>query len=191
MASIYVANLPFKATAADLHELFQTYGEIEACRIVHNGHYSQGFGFVDFVDEEACTKCLGVDVPIMLNGRRLRVERSKAKEEPEDTIFVRGIGVSVTKEDLQEHFSAFGVVDVKITAHYEDQQRRGFGFVKVSSKQNRDDAVKALNGSELCGRRILVDVSQTKFEGPGKRQFRNHWINTRTTDPEAFRLYKK
>ena len=37
---------------------------------------------------------------------------------------------------------------------------KGFAFVFINEKDKGDDVVKALNGKELNGRRIKVDISQ-------------------------------
>ena len=42
---------------------------------------------------------------------------------------------------------------------------KGFAFVTVKEKDKGDEIIKALNGTEVLGRKIRVDVSQKKAGG--------------------------
>lgn len=58
--NIYVANIPFKSTDADLKELFQEHGEVSSAKIVIDKltNRSRGFGFVDMPDDTSARKAI-------------------------------------------------------------------------------------------------------------------------------------
>lgn len=53
--NIYVANIPFKATEAELKGLFEEYGEVSSAKIIMDKftQRSRGFGFVEMSDDAA------------------------------------------------------------------------------------------------------------------------------------------
>ncbi len=55
--NIYVGNLPFTTTAADLERLFGEYGEVTSAAVITDRETgrSRGFGFVEMPDSVAST----------------------------------------------------------------------------------------------------------------------------------------
>lgn len=53
--NIYVANIPFKATEAELKGLFEEYGEVSSAKVILDKftQRSRGFGFVEMSDDTA------------------------------------------------------------------------------------------------------------------------------------------
>ncbi|HEU5289890.1 MAG TPA: RNA-binding protein [Cyclobacteriaceae bacterium] len=53
--NIYIANIPFKASDAELKELFEQHGEVKSAKIVMDKmtNRSRGFGFVEMTDMTA------------------------------------------------------------------------------------------------------------------------------------------
>ena len=47
---------------------------------------------------------------------------------------------------------------------------RGFGFVTMSSAEEAQKAIAALNGSQLGGRALTVNVAKPREERPGRRR---------------------
>jgi RNA recognition motif-containing protein len=61
---------------------------------------------------------------------------------------------------LREAFGAFGeVADAVVMVDRGTGQSRGFGFVAMRNRKEASAAVEALDGSELNGRRIGVNVA--------------------------------
>ncbi len=68
MTSIFVGNLPFSATEADLRRAFERYGRVNSVRIMTDtaSGRSRGFGFVDMPSlddaDEAATRMNGASI---------------------------------------------------------------------------------------------------------------------------------
>src|SRR3954464_6826297 len=86
-------------------------------------------------------------------------------------LFVGNLSFDTTENDLQDAFAAHGsVVQVDIPQDRMTNKPRGFGFVTMSSKQEADAAVTALNGTELHGRALTVNEARPREErGGGNR----------------------
>ena len=78
-------------------------------------------------------------------------------------LFVGSLPWSVKDNTLQEIFEAHGtVVSAKIITDRETGRSRGFGFVEMENSSDADNAIKALNNSELDGRNIVVNEAKPR-----------------------------
>ena len=83
-------------------------------------------------------------------------------------LFVGNLSFDTTENDLQDAFAAHGtVLQVDIPQDRMTSKPRGFGFVTMSSKQEADAAVNALNGSDLHGRALTVNEARPREERSG------------------------
>jgi RNA recognition motif-containing protein len=83
-------------------------------------------------------------------------------------LFVGSLSWGVNDESLRDAFSAHGEISEAVVISDRDTGRsRGFGFVTFEDDDAADKAVAALNGTELDGRTIRVDVAQAKERGHG------------------------
>ena len=83
----------------------------------------------------------------------------------QNQLFVGNLAFSTTKEELEAAFSAFGtVVEVKIPVDRDTGRVRGFAFVTFDTQQAAEKAL-ALDGTDLNGRSIRVNVAQEKKSG--------------------------
>lgn len=81
----------------------------------------------------------------------------------EKKLYVGSLAYSVTDEQLREAFAAHGTVESAkvITDKYTDDSR-GFGFVEMSTQEEAEKAIAALNGAELGGRNLVVNVARPR-----------------------------
>jgi RNA recognition motif-containing protein len=91
-------------------------------------------------------------------------------------IYVGGLSYSVTDEQLQELFAAHGTVEsAKVIMDKYTDSSRGFGFVEMSTQQEAEQAIAALNGTEHEGRVLTVNVARPRTERPPRGGGRNRW----------------
>jgi RNA recognition motif-containing protein len=92
-------------------------------------------------------------------------------------LYVGGLPYAVTDDQLHELFAAHGTVESArvITDRYTDRSR-GFGFVEMSTAQEAEAAIAALDGTELQGRTLVVNVAKPREDRPrGAGGQRNRW----------------
>jgi RNA recognition motif-containing protein len=78
-------------------------------------------------------------------------------------LYVGNLPWSTTETQLKELFSQYGeVTSAKIIEDRETGRSRGFGFVEM--EQGSEGAIEALNGVDLSGRNIKVNVAKPKRE---------------------------
>ena len=83
-------------------------------------------------------------------------------------LFVGSLSWDTNDDGLNAAFSPFGEITEAIVISDRDSGRsRGFGFVTFNDDEAADKAVAALNGTELDGRTIRVDVAQAKERNRG------------------------
>jgi len=78
-------------------------------------------------------------------------------------IFVSGLPFSLTREELESAFQAFGnVTSARIIKDRDTGRSRGFGFVEMDSDDAAHSAISTLDQSELKGRRINVKIAEER-----------------------------
>jgi cold-inducible RNA-binding protein len=83
-------------------------------------------------------------------------------------LFVGNLSFNVTENDLQDAFAAHGtVVETNLMMDRATGRPRGFGFVTMSTPEEAQKAIDALNGKELAGRALTVNVARPREERPG------------------------
>ncbi|MDF2628507.1 MAG: glycine-rich RNA-binding protein [Symbiobacteriaceae bacterium] len=80
VVSIFVGNLPWSTTDADLQELFSAHGEVKRAKIVvdRETNRSRGFGFVDMEEADA-QKAIEAWNEQQYNGRPLTVNLAQSR----------------------------------------------------------------------------------------------------------------
>ncbi len=81
--NIFVGNMSFKTTEAELREAFERYGEVSSARIImdRESNRPRGFGFVEMPnDDEARAAIQGLE-GALVGGRNLRVNEARPREE--------------------------------------------------------------------------------------------------------------
>lgn len=79
--NIYVGNLSFDSSDADLKGLFATYGEVLSAKVISDQFTgrSRGFGFVEMSEREEGLKAIQALDSKDFGGRNLKVNEAKPK----------------------------------------------------------------------------------------------------------------
>lgn len=76
-------------------------------------------------------------------------------------LFVGSLPFSLTNEELQKLFEAYGEVNSAVVIKDKQTRRsKGYGFVEMTSDESAVSAMEALNGSEVKGRNIVVNEAK-------------------------------
>ena len=83
-------------------------------------------------------------------------------------LFVGNLSFNTTENDLQDAFAAHGtVLETNLMMDKMSGRPRGFAFVTMSSPEEAQKAIEALNGASLDGRALTVNVARPREERPG------------------------
>src|SRR5215510_10065195 len=83
-------------------------------------------------------------------------------------LFVGGLSFNTTENDLQDAFAAHGTVtEANLMMDRATGRPRGFGFVTMSSPEEAQRAIDALNGASLDGRNLTVNEARPREERSG------------------------
>lgn len=82
-------------------------------------------------------------------------------------LFVGSLPYSTTQAQLEEMFAKIGTVSTiqLITDKYSGQSK-GFAFVEMATDEEAEKAIKELNGFNLDGRAMVVNVARPKEDRP-------------------------
>ena len=81
-------------------------------------------------------------------------------------IYVGNLSYNTTEEGLFSVFSQFGqVVSAMVIRDRFTDQSRGFGFVEMELEDAAQEAIAALNGQMIDGRRVRVNAAEERSQG--------------------------
>jgi len=83
-------------------------------------------------------------------------------------LFVGNLSFNVTENDLQDAFAAHGTVtEANLMMDRTTNRPRGFAFVTMSTPEEAQKAIEAMNGKEMDGRALTVNVARPREERSG------------------------
>ncbi|HEV8048933.1 MAG TPA: RNA-binding protein [Terriglobales bacterium] len=83
-------------------------------------------------------------------------------------IFVGNLDFNTSEDELRRLFETHGQVDrVAIMTDRDTGRSRGFGFVEMTSAEDGEKAIAAMNGSQIGGRTLNVNEARPKVERGG------------------------
>lgn len=83
-------------------------------------------------------------------------------------LYVGNLAYSVTSSDLEQMFTAHGAVQsAQVIEDRATGQSKGFGFVEMSSSEEAEAAIGALNGQDHNGRSLTVNEAKPRENRSG------------------------
>jgi len=83
-------------------------------------------------------------------------------------LFVGNLSFKTTENDLFDAFAVHGtVMEANLMLDRMTGRPRGFGFVTMSTPEEAERAIEALNGAELDGRSLTVNIARPREERGG------------------------
>ncbi|MDF1550974.1 MAG: RNA-binding protein [Bacteroidales bacterium] len=93
-------------------------------------------------------------------------------------IYVGNLHYDVTEDDLKSLFEEYGQVDsAKMIMDKYSGKSKGFGFIEMSNSDEGQAAIDALDGTELKGRNLKVNLAREKSESDYKKPPRHKSYN--------------
>ena len=179
---LFVRNLSFQTTEESLANFFMKFGDVEVARILTDKSTgkSRGIAFVKFYEKKAAYAAMKSADNLNLDSRQLQIRYSNDKsyqsgqsssggkkpsyQGDRHSIFVGNLSFKCNENSIRKHFSSCGnVVDIRL-AKRDDGKLKGFAHVDFDSEEGVQKALE-LNGKELDGRALKIDVSTPKQSG--------------------------
>ncbi len=90
----------------------------------------------------------------------------------ETKLYVGNLSYNTTEVDLRSAFAQTGtVVTVDMIKDRDSGTMKGFAFVTMSTQEEAENAIKALDGKMLDDRAIKVNIARPREERPRRNDF--------------------
>uniref|UniRef100_G1Q7N1 RNA-binding protein 14 n=1 Tax=Myotis lucifugus TaxID=59463 RepID=G1Q7N1_MYOLU len=154
---IFVGNVDgADTTPEELAALFAPYGTVMSCAIIKQ------FAFVHMRENEGALRAIeALHGHELQPGRALVVEMSRPRPLNTWKIFVGNVSAACTSQELRSLFERHGcVIECEVVKDY--------AFVHMEKEADAKAAIAQLNGKEVKGKRINVELStKSQKKGPG------------------------
>ncbi len=173
---LFIGGLDRGVDTDQLRELFGAHGEMSDCVVMtDDAGASRGFGFVTYESKESADAAIAALDQSKINGRRIGVRDADTKQErgeqkpkpPKGTkLYVGNLAFSTDADALKAIVSEHAEVHT-VELAMDGERSKGFGFVFIDPSADAEAVVGALNGFEVDGRTLRVDVAKS---GGGRRE---------------------
>ena len=168
---LFVGGIPREITTEQIREMFEKHGTVKDCFLpAGDGTPNKGFGFITFSSKDEATTAIGALNGHKLGGRRIAVKDADddskkgndKRKDPEGTkVYVGNLPFKATEESIKKHFEGTATINGMVLATDKNTGKpKGFAFVWIAEGDKGEEIVAKMNGSELMGRRIKVDIAQ-------------------------------
>ncbi|KAL0906222.1 hypothetical protein M5K25_024697 [Dendrobium thyrsiflorum] len=181
--TLFVRNINSNVEDSELRSLFEQYGDI---RTMYTTCKNRGFVMISYYDIRAARTAMRSLQNKPLRRRKLDIHFSIPKENPSDkdlnqgTLVIFNLEPSVSNDDLLQLFGNFGEVkEIRETPH-----KRHHKFIEFYDVRAAEAALRALNKSDIAGKRIKLEPSRPG----GARRSLIHQIN-QDMEKDETRIY--
>ncbi|KAM0045381.1 putative RNA recognition motif domain, nucleotide-binding alpha-beta plait domain superfamily [Helianthus debilis subsp. tardiflorus] len=183
---LYVGNLPYAITSAELAQIFGEAGDVDAVEIVYDRvtDRSRGFAFITMASVQEAKEAIRMFNGSQIGGRTVKVnfpevprggEREvmgpKIRKSNRDfiespyKIYAGNLSWIITSEKLKDAFADQpGLLSAKVIYEKQSGRSRGFGFVTFGSPEAAESALNAMNGVEVEGRPLRLNLAAGNAE---------------------------
>ncbi|KAK9276193.1 hypothetical protein L1049_005724 [Liquidambar formosana] len=157
--TLFVRNINSNVEDSELRTLFEHYGDI---RTLYTACKHRGFVMISYYDIRAARNAMKALQNKPLRRRKLDIHFSIPKDNPSDkdinqgTLVVFNLDSSVSNDELRQIFGAYGEIkEIRETPH-----RSHHKFIEFYDVRAADAALRALNRSDIAGKRIKLEPSR-------------------------------
>ena len=188
VATLFIKNLNFSTTTADLQESFSVLQGLKSVRVSQKTDkkgikLSMGYGFAEFDSRQHAITALAAMQGFILHDHALQLKFSNntvaKKQETESKkdivvtgtkLIIRNIPFEASKKDIKQLFSAFGTIKALRIPTKLDNSHRGFGFIEFQTRQESKNAFESLSNTHLYGRHLVLEWAQDDESVDGLRE---------------------
>ncbi|POS80467.1 RNA recognition domain-containing protein [Diaporthe helianthi] len=183
--SLYVKNLSFDTTTAQLADAFKPLGGFVKAQVKTKTDpkkpgqvLSMGFGFVHFrskAQAEAAVRAMNgfvldkhtLAVKASHKGHdaaeeRRREDKAKKAAGQRTKIVVKNLAFEVSKPDLRRLLGTYGKLRVVRIPKKFNSSSRGFAFAEFESPREAENCIKSLQDTHLLGRKLVLDYAEAE-----------------------------
>ncbi|KAG6554691.1 hypothetical protein Mapa_003709 [Marchantia paleacea] len=157
--TLFVRNINSNVEDTELRALFEQYGAI---RTLYTACKHRGFVMISYYDIRSARSAMRALQNKPLRRRKLDIHFSIPKDNPSDkdvnqgTLVVFNLDASVSNDDLRQIFGVYGEVkEIRETPH-----KRHHKFIEFYDVRAAEAALRALNRSDIAGKRIKLEPSR-------------------------------
>ncbi|KAG5250659.1 protein MEI [Salix suchowensis] len=157
--TLFVRNINSNVEDSELKSLFEQYGDI---RTLYTACKHRGFVMISYYDIRDARTAMRALQNKPLRRRKLDIHFSIPKDNPSEkdinqgTLVVFNLDASVSNDDLRLIFGVYGEVkEIRETPH-----KRHHKFIEFYDVRAAEAALRALNKSDIAGKRIKLEPSR-------------------------------
>ena len=170
--TVFISNLDYTATEEEVRNALEPAGPITLFKMIrdYKGR-SKGYCYVQLSSTEAVQKALKLD-RTTIRGRPMFVSRCDPNKTTRTSVFkyncsleknklfVKGLPVTSTKEELEEIFKVHGELKEVRIVTYRNGHSKGLAYVEFVDEANAAKALLATDGMKIADKVINVLISQ-------------------------------
>lgn len=188
-SSLHVKNLSFKTTSAELTAAFQKLEGFKLARVKTKTDpkkpgqtLSMGFGFVEWRDQSSAEAAMKAMDGYVLHGHKLEVKsshrgRDAAEERRQEDnakkatgqrtkIIIKNLPFEATKKDVRTLFGTHGQLRAVRVPKKFNHTTKGYAFADFTTPREARNAMNALEGTHLLGRRLVLQFAEEEAIDP-------------------------
>ncbi|KAF2858107.1 RNA-binding domain-containing protein [Piedraia hortae CBS 480.64] len=184
-ASLFVRNLNFSTTSAQLEDTFRPFSGFLAARVKTKTDpkkpgqiLSMGYGFVEFRSAQQARGALQAMKGYVLHGHHLQIqeshkdvaeERRKAdaatrQQHRKTKIIIKNLPFELGKREVRDLFGKYGQLQSVRMPKKLGGAARGFAFANFATPKEAERAMEALRNTHFLGRKLVLEYAQEDAE---------------------------
>ncbi|KAA6393355.1 MAG: hypothetical protein EZS28_011115 [Streblomastix strix] len=156
--------LPQNSTDDEVMRIFAPFGRVINLKVIRDKRTRSclGYGFIEYSTPQEAIVAIEHGNGVQLRNKRLKVwySRKPAPGMRDSNVYVQNYGEMLEDWQLVDIFSQFGRVINMNMLRDKQGKSRGAAFVRMDSHEEAVQAVNALNGTMIGGKRIFAKIHE-------------------------------